>query len=216
MELRWGSERAEKLKNQLKLGSQYWHIGARPKKTTQKTKYRKTQDTSHKKPFNLPFHHHTHTMNYSFNDIGPSSVPVHPVPAAAAAAPPSSNASSAAFHPYGALAPSNQQSSHLATGALAFVPPYAAAAASVSYSYEDEDDDDLMPWERDGWVPLEKSGKQKTPNKIRGELQRYIDSCKAGKNHRLSCSSRWNFYEIFNIRNLIFSSRWDYDADSNH
>lgn len=124
-------------------------------------------------------------MNYSFNNILPSSVPVHPIPAASAAAPTSSNASSdLAFHPYAAAAPSLQQSSHLATGALAVVPPY-AAAASVSYSYED--DDDSMPWERDGWVPLEKSGKQKTPNKIRGELQRYIDACKAGKCHGLSC-----------------------------
>ena len=57
-----------------------------------------------------------------------------------------------------------------------------AVAAAVSKSYDDsDDDDDLMPWERHGWTPLEKSGKQKTPNKIRGELQRYIDACKAGK-----------------------------------
>jgi len=36
-----------------------------------------------------------------------------------------------------------------------------------------------MPWEQDGWVPLTKSGKQKSPNQIRNELQRYIDECKA-------------------------------------
>lgn len=42
-----------------------------------------------------------------------------------------------------------------------------------------------MPWEHDGWRPLEKSGKQKTPNNIRGELQRYIDACRAGKIHFL-------------------------------
>eukprot|EP00985_Skeletonema_marinoi_P032278 scaffold39087_cov174-Skeletonema_marinoi.AAC.5 len=35
------------------------------------------------------------------------------------------------------------------------------------------------PWEEDGWVPLTKSGKQKSPNQIRNELQRYIDQCKA-------------------------------------
>lgn len=36
------------------------------------------------------------------------------------------------------------------------VPSYATAAA-VSYSYDDEDED-LMPWERDGWVPSRKVG----------------------------------------------------------
>jgi len=37
-------------------------------------------------------------------------------------------------------------------------------------------DDDLKPWEEDGWVPRTASGKQKSPNVIRGELQRHIDS----------------------------------------
>ena len=39
-----------------------------------------------------------------------------------------------------------------------------------------ESDDEMKPWEMDGWVPATKSGKQKTPNVIRGELQRYIDA----------------------------------------
>ena len=43
--------------------------------------------------------------------------------------------------------------------------PTAAAAAA-----------DLKPWEEDGWVPRTASGKQKSPNVIRGELQRHIDS----------------------------------------
>ncbi|KAL7548284.1 hypothetical protein ACHAWF_011573 [Thalassiosira exigua] len=34
-------------------------------------------------------------------------------------------------------------------------------------------------WEEEGWVPMTSTGKQKTPNVIRGELQRYIDQCKA-------------------------------------
>ena len=59
-------------------------------------------------------------------------------------------------------------------------PPYAAAT-----SYSDSDDDSvsvaMMPWDDPDWIPLEKSGKQKTPNKIRGELQRYIDACRAGE-----------------------------------
>ena len=45
----------------------------------------------------------------------------------------------------------------------------AAAAAAAA-------DDDLKPWEEDGWVPRTASGKQKSPNVIRGELQRHIDS----------------------------------------
>ena len=45
----------------------------------------------------------------------------------------------------------------------------AAAAAAAA-------DDDLKPWEEDGWFPRTASGKQKSPNVIRGELQRYIDS----------------------------------------
>ena len=53
----------------------------------------------------------------------------------------------------------------------------------------EDNDENLMPWEREGWRPLEKSGKQKTPNKIRGELQRYIDACKAGKSSCVLCSS---------------------------
>ena len=58
---------------------------------------------------------------------------------------------------------------------------------STSCIYDnDQEDKDLMPWESDDWIPIEKSGKQKTPNKIRGELQRYIDACKAGKTYLVS------------------------------
>jgi hypothetical protein len=56
---------------------------------------------------------------------------------------------------------------------------YATSPTAYDGSDDDDDDDDTMPWERDGWVPRMKSGKQKTPNVIRGELQRYIDQCKA-------------------------------------
>ena len=41
-----------------------------------------------------------------------------------------------------------------------------AAAATASTSYSDSDDDNLMPWENHGWVPRNKSGKQKTPNMV--------------------------------------------------
>jgi len=54
------------------------------------------------------------------------------------------------------------------------------ATSPTAYDGSDDDDDTTMPWERDGWVPLMKSGnKQKTPNMVRNELQRYIDQCKA-------------------------------------
>ncbi|KAL7534254.1 hypothetical protein ACHAXR_005762 [Thalassiosira sp. AJA248-18] len=48
-----------------------------------------------------------------------------------------------------------------------------SAPANKNSTYES--DDELKPWEHDGWVPTTKGGKQKTPNVIRGELQRYID-----------------------------------------
>ena len=44
-----------------------------------------------------------------------------------------------------------------------------------SYNYMEY----AMPWEEEGWVPLTKSGKQKSPNQIRNQLQRYIDQCRA-------------------------------------
>ena len=51
----------------------------------------------------------------------------------------------------------------------------AASAPSVvnrSNNVENEDPDDtVMPWEEDGWVPRTASGKQKSPNQIRNELQ---------------------------------------------
>mmetsp|Transcript_31399 Transcript_31399/g.54613 ORF Transcript_31399/g.54613 Transcript_31399/m.54613 type:complete len:96 (+) Transcript_31399:52-339(+) len=54
---------------------------------------------------------------------------------------------------------------------------YAAYAASLAYAaaaYAESSDDEMMPWEERNWVPTTKSGKQKTPNMIRNELQRYI------------------------------------------
>ena len=41
-----------------------------------------------------------------------------------------------------------------------------------------DSEDNLMPWEDEDFVPRTKSGVQKSPNIIRGELQRYIDACK--------------------------------------
>ena len=52
--------------------------------------------------------------------------------------------------------------------------------ATVASSDDDEsdDDDDIEDryWEDDDWVPVMKSGKQRSPNQIRNELQKYIDN----------------------------------------
>lgn len=45
-------------------------------------------------------------------------------------------------------------------------------------SSSNDSDDDMMPWEDDDFIPKTKSGYQKSPKVIRGELQRYIDACK--------------------------------------
>lgn len=70
------------------------------------------------------------------------------------------------------------------------VPSPDAAAASGNDAFADQNENAAPanvppgvfeakgPWEEDGWVPTAKSGKQKSPNLIRGQLQKYIDQCK--------------------------------------
>lgn len=53
-----------------------------------------------------------------------------------------------------------------------------SAVGDDNYAQLGDDNYDAMPWEQEGWVPLTKSGKQKSPSQIRNELQRYIDQCK--------------------------------------
>lgn len=58
------------------------------------------------------------------------------------------------------------------------VPPPRASLESTAATVatQDDDHDDLEPYyEFNGWVPLTKNGTQRSPNMIRGELQRYID-----------------------------------------
>lgn len=50
------------------------------------------------------------------------------------------------------------------------------ASFATAPSSGDEEDDMPMPWEEDDFVPRTASGKQKSPNMIRSELQRYIDA----------------------------------------
>lgn len=51
-------------------------------------------------------------------------------------------------------------------------PPAATHAAPVIFK-------EMKPWEEEYWVPMTATGKQKTPNQIRNEIQRYIDECNA-------------------------------------
>lgn len=49
----------------------------------------------------------------------------------------------------------------------------ASPTATYNSDYDDDEDKDedgttTMPWDRDGWIPLSKSGKQKTPNMVSG------------------------------------------------
>jgi hypothetical protein len=49
-------------------------------------------------------------------------------------------------------------------------------ASFATASLSEDEEDSLMPWEEEGFVPRTSSGKQKSPNMIRSELQRYIDA----------------------------------------
>ena len=46
----------------------------------------------------------------------------------------------------------------------------AASSPTATYNSESDDDDEggTMPWDRQGWIPRTKSGKQKTPNMVGG------------------------------------------------
>ena len=102
----------------------------------------------------------------SFSSLYPSSCNISPAYLAAieAANKPSSSSSS--------VAPAR-----LSTGT-------AGTVASYDDDDDEEDDEDSVNipyWEDEDWVPTMKSGKQRTPNQIRNELQKFIDTCKATK-----------------------------------
>lgn len=52
-----------------------------------------------------------------------------------------------------------------------------APTAGSSLALMDEEESANDYWNDDDWVPLNKNGTQRTPNQIRGELQRYLDKC---------------------------------------
>ncbi|KAL7539286.1 hypothetical protein ACHAXR_012569 [Thalassiosira sp. AJA248-18] len=78
-------------------------------------------------------------------------------------------------------------SAYAASSAFAAASSLSAYASSLSSSADFSSDDEIMPWETDNWVPTTKSGKQKTPNMVRNELQRYIDQCKADGTSNQTC-----------------------------
>ena len=77
----------------------------------------------------------------------------------------------------------SKERSHRSTSIMSFLndPAFAMSYAINSCNHafstdEDEDDGTMMPWDDDGWVARTKSGRQLSPNQIRGELNRYIDA----------------------------------------
>lgn len=60
-------------------------------------------------------------------------------------------------------------------------PVVATATVVASSESMAETEETEKPWMDDDWVPLMKSGKQKSPNMIRNQLQKYIDECKANR-----------------------------------
>ena len=114
------------------------------------------------------------------NDIASHPKPVGlsngTLPSSAASA--SSAPAFAASAAVSSLASSGFASSSSATAATATTTTtsssayaYSTSMNAVTFSYSDDDDDDgLMPWEKDNWRPLLKSGAQKTPNMVRESL----------------------------------------------
>eukprot|EP00574_Skeletonema_japonicum_P014646 CAMPEP_0201714752 /NCGR_PEP_ID=MMETSP0593-20130828/1091_1 /ASSEMBLY_ACC=CAM_ASM_000672 /TAXON_ID=267983 /ORGANISM="Skeletonema japonicum, Strain CCMP2506" /LENGTH=556 /DNA_ID=CAMNT_0048204055 /DNA_START=48 /DNA_END=1718 /DNA_ORIENTATION=- len=109
--------------------------------------------------------------NYTFNYI------YKPRPKKAAPAPPVAslgvNVAAAAAAAVGKAGPPSPSPT-----SVAHAPGMKQGGTGQPKIAEDEDD---KAWEEEGWVPRTKGGKQKSPNVIRGELQRYIDKCKANR-----------------------------------
>lgn len=73
------------------------------------------------------------------------------------------------------------QASLFSSSASASLKPTTSPTNTVGTndSASEDEDSTLHAWEREGWVPKMKSGKQISPNQIRNQLQKYIDECKA-------------------------------------
>ena len=73
---------------------------------------------------------------------------------------------------------------------------------------EDEEEEIDAYWEDPEWVPLMKSGKQRTPNMIRNELQKYIDNSSQTKKavmDRMRVGSK-SFYKFMNPK--TYKDQW--------
>ena len=87
----------------------------------------------------------------------------------------------------------------------AFALSYAINSSNYASSTEDEDDGIIMPWDDDGWIPRAKSGRQMSPNQIRGELQRYIDANSLTKSKVMKEMGVTgpSFYKFMNVSNCL-------------
>jgi hypothetical protein len=76
------------------------------------------------------------------------------------------------------------------------------------------DEEEVMPWEDEGWVPTTSGGKQKSPNQIRNELQKYLDSCgrttkSVMDEMRVTNRGFYNFMNPANYKNQWSATRSD-------
>jgi len=94
--------------------------------------------------------------------------------------------------PFTTLLLQQQQQQQQAAASVASLKPAAAVRrhstatalteGTTTTDDDDEDEDDyseggsLPYWQQEEWIPMTNSGKQRTPNMIRNELQRYIDT----------------------------------------
>ncbi|CAB9504206.1 expressed unknown protein [Seminavis robusta] len=87
--------------------------------------------------------------------------------------------------------------------AIAVSAAKATTPRTVASDNDSDQGEEAMPWEDCDWVPMMSSGKQKTPNQIRGEFQRYLDTCgRTTKDvlEEIGVSSR-SFYKFMNRKN---------------
>ena len=78
--------------------------------------------------------------------------------------------------------------------------------ATAGMSSDDDDDEEEM---YGGWFPRTKSGKQRTPNQIRNELQKYIDTSNKTQSEVMSQLgvNSGSFYKFMNPGN--YKNQWN-------
>ena len=86
-----------------------------------------------------------------------------------------------------------------------------STAATVATQDDNNDEEDVPYYEKEDWVPLMSNGKQRSPNQIRNELQRYIDKTEgvtmASMCRELGVSSN-SLYKFMNPKNYSTSTTY--------